>query len=489
MSKASMRGSNWPKTAIQWVSLVIFLAFATGLAQKYLPAFSDNLKGWLGELRVFVGTTPSLEVAVIVVAFLFVVFFTRFFCGYICPVGTVEDALMGLRNGFGINPLKVKPGDGADSFLRIFKYVVLFGLTLIFAKGIQVALAKWMLIAVLAVIVLGGLFIDRFWCKYLCPFGAAVNTARFWIIVAILTVAFWALNLFTKADISWIWLVGSYCVFGYLSEIIIRKTRFHLLRIVKEEDRCSHCGDCARVCPYTLAVSGSGSRLNDVDCTLCGECVAVCRHKALGVGIIKKTSVKRGVARFLPPVLAILFIVALLYAPKLELNSYKAAGMPETEPVEPLEEEAVVADTIAIEEEVADTVAVEPVPAGFQEFGYEVPGRRNKYSNKSLWVYEYVSQSFSDVNVAEAVPVLAQYLAKYEGFVGVFCRYDADGTPVIDMMYANPLRKAEILEAITKSTWTYKDADGASQSVPAAVIFEGKGAGRSYNEHREEFGF
>lgn len=29
-----------------------------------------------------------------------------------------------------------------------------------------------------------------------------------------------------------------------------------------------------------------------------------------------------------------------------------------------------------------------------------------------------MSQSFSDVNVAEAVPVLAQYLAKYEGFVG-----------------------------------------------------------------------
>lgn len=484
-----MRGSNWPKTVLQWVSLLVFIFLATGLAQKYLPGFVSELQQRVSASGDFIVSLPTMRLAIVVAVFLFAVFFTRFFCGYICPVGTVQDFLMSLRNGFGISQVNVRPGRVLDNVLRLFKYLILFALTYVLINGIGVPYARWMLIAVAVIIVVGGLLVDRFWCKYICPIGASVNTVRFWVLFVALTAAFWALNTFLNLGIDWIWLLAAYCVFGYLQEIILRNTRLHLFRIVKEEDRCTHCGDCGRACPYSLNVQNCGNRLNDVDCTLCGECVAVCRRKALGVGIVRKTSVNRGVARFLPPVFAILFVLAILFVPGMVAPEAYGTSAVAEEPVS-VEESA---DDVLMETP-EDTVALvaEPEiiePAGFHESGIEIKDRRSVYGNNEWWVLEYVSGTFDNLDVDTALPVLAAYLGKYNGAIGVYSRYDAENVPVIDILYANPLRKAAIYEAVAKDTWSYKGDDGVSVSVPAAIIFPEKGVGRSYKEHKDEFGF
>lgn len=316
MNRTSSRGCNWPKTVIQLVSLLVFVFFVSGLAQKMLPSAVSYLRERGPALASFISGIPSLGTFAVILAFLFVVFFARIFCGYICPVGTVEDVLADLRDGFCIKSIKVRPGSTLDGFLRVLKYVILFGLTYLFINGVQVTAGGWILAAIIVTIVLGGILVNRFWCKYICPAGAIVNTTRYWPMVILVTIIYWGLNYWTSFSIGWIWLVAAYCLFGYLSEVLLRDTWLHVFRIVKEDDRCSHCGDCDRSCPYSLDISRCGGRLNDVDCTLCGKCVNACRHKALGVGVIRKTRAGRGFARFLPPIFAILLIIVLAFIGK-----------------------------------------------------------------------------------------------------------------------------------------------------------------------------
>lgn len=204
-----MRGSNWPKTVLQWVSLLVFIFLATGLAQKYLPSFVSELQQRVSASGDFIVSLPTMRLAIVVAVFLFAVFFTRFFCGYICPVGTAQDFLMSLRNGFGISQVNVRPGRVLDNVLRLFKYLILVVLTYVLINGIGVPYARWMLIAVAVIIVVGGLLVDRFWCKYICPIGASVNTVRFWVLFVALTAAFWALNTFLNLGIDWIWLLAA----------------------------------------------------------------------------------------------------------------------------------------------------------------------------------------------------------------------------------------------------------------------------------------
>ena len=55
-----------------------------------------------------------------------VVLFSKLFCGYLCPLGTVQDLLAKARKGLGIKAVTVRNGSVADSVLRIFKYGLVF---------------------------------------------------------------------------------------------------------------------------------------------------------------------------------------------------------------------------------------------------------------------------------------------------------------------------------------------------------------------------
>lgn len=59
-------------------------------------------------------------------------------------------------------------------------------------------------------------------------------------------------------------------------------SRFSLLRVRCDSERCAVCGKCRRVCPMDVNPSdNSSTRQNGIECILCFECVKACPKHAL----------------------------------------------------------------------------------------------------------------------------------------------------------------------------------------------------------------
>lgn len=183
-------------------------------------------------------------------------FLGRAVCGFLCPFGLLQDLLNKIPFPKKIRTFK------ADRGLRRLKYVVLAVLVVIvplFAKmtpafckylcpsgtlsGILLAIADSRLFAllgstfawkvsVLVAIVLLAVAIYRPFCKYLCPLGAFY------------------------APFNKVALVGMSC----------------------DEAACVDCGACAETCGMGVDPSEDP---NDPECIRCGACIKACPAKAL----------------------------------------------------------------------------------------------------------------------------------------------------------------------------------------------------------------
>ena len=69
-------------------------------------------------------TTMQIVMGIVLAAG--VVLFSKLFCGYICPLGTVQDLLTKLRESIGLKGLEIAGNSIADKILRIVKYILLF---------------------------------------------------------------------------------------------------------------------------------------------------------------------------------------------------------------------------------------------------------------------------------------------------------------------------------------------------------------------------
>ena len=186
----------------------------------------------------------------------------RLACGFLCPFGLLQDLLSKLP----VQKRKLFPPLRYVKYLLLVVFVLLLPVLLLMVNGVgapafceyicpagtleaavplllthveyrQVIGGLFVLKSVILVAVLVGcLFISRFFCKMLCPLGA---------------------------------------IYGLLNRVSI--CRLHL-----DGKSCVSCGACRKVCPMDI---DPVVQLHSPECILCGQCVEACPQKALHLGI------------------------------------------------------------------------------------------------------------------------------------------------------------------------------------------------------------
>lgn len=186
----------------------------------------------------------------------------RLACGFLCPFGLLQDLLSKLP----VQKRKLFPPLRYVKYLQLVVFVLLLPVVLLMVNGVgapafceyicpagtleaavplllthaeyrQAIGGLFVLKSVILVAVLVGcLFISRFFCKMLCPLGA---------------------------------------IYGLLNRVSI--CRLHL-----DGKSCVSCGACRKVCPMDI---DPVVQLHSPECILCGQCVEACPQKALHLGI------------------------------------------------------------------------------------------------------------------------------------------------------------------------------------------------------------
>lgn len=322
---------NWPRLVLGWGVIVALVLFLTGIIPSQVKADPEAYcpMGGLEALGTYFvrGSLPcsmsSLQIIMGIALAGAVVLFCRLFCGYLCPIGTVQDLMTRLRTRLRIPAMNVNCV--VDKVLRVAKYALLFVIfwkTLsaseLFCKYIDPYYAAatgfkgenvtgWICGISFTAIFLGGFFIKNFFCKYLCPLGAISGAVKFWVWVAAYFGLWYLLTGVCGLEIHWLWCLGGFCLLGYLLEVLCGRPRAQLLKVHRNEAACNHCGLCEKKCPMGIEISEFNGSVNHVDCTLCGECVASCNKKAMAVAVVGQP-VKH--LRFLPAILTVVIAVA-----------------------------------------------------------------------------------------------------------------------------------------------------------------------------------
>ena len=194
---------------------------------------------------VFEGISNSMVLTIALVAI--AILGGRFFCGWLCPIGATQDFASWLGSKTNISKYNRLSNNGFNPLL--LKYPVLLALLIlsILGYGAMIAeLSPWRALMnlpkitsawsemeigfiILAGIFLASIFLSRFFCRYLCPLGAAQA-------------------LFSS--------------FSPLS--------------LKHSKGCSQCNKCFNECPVGIRLS-PGSDTISPECIRCMNCVENCK--------------------------------------------------------------------------------------------------------------------------------------------------------------------------------------------------------------------
>ena len=193
---------------------------------------------------------------------LFGVILGRTICGWICPLGLIQELLHKIPTP-KIRKSRVTRG------LSWLKYILL--------AVFVVAIPLWYGLK-------NNLPLPGF-CKYICPAGTfegamgllsnPVNTEKFSMLGI----------LFTRKFIIML-VIGLLCVFCYrsfcrficpLGAIYGFFNRFNVIGVKVDKDRCNNCGACVRSCGMDVR------RVGDHECINCGKCMEECAQKAISI--------------------------------------------------------------------------------------------------------------------------------------------------------------------------------------------------------------
>lgn len=216
-------------------------------------------------LKVFVPTLISVGVF-----FMFFFFLNKAFCGWVCPMGTVQELLyrIGRRLGRPLN--RFTPGNVGK--VRPVKWLML-------------------LVLVLALPTMAGMGVaaNEFGDPYcqVCPSRLATT---------LLTADAEQIALRTSTGVNFFLGALGNAMFGFviIAALAVRLPfcricpllswnamfqKLSPMRLVKvQHDKCGKCGVCEKACPMDIHEIGTeyGKKAFHEDCTLCGRCVEYC---------------------------------------------------------------------------------------------------------------------------------------------------------------------------------------------------------------------
>lgn len=228
----------------------------------------------------------------------------RVFCGWICPMNTLLEVVDKCRRLLRIAEIHERD----VKFSLMNKYLILavvlglVGVTGVpfvalfyppavmsremhlFVFGSSVGIGAYVILAICAIELFAS---KRWWCRYICPGGAL------------------------------------YSLLG----------RFRVVRIVRDESKCVHCGECVRVCQFDLRPMLV--QITGMECTNCGSCVKACNDDALGFRLMlphqefrkdeNRESAKKEPQLPTLPVLGLFAVIALL---PLRAEAHHILGLP-----------------------------------------------------------------------------------------------------------------------------------------------------------------
>lgn len=301
------RKPNYLKHLLQWgvllsiIATVLWAAFSDTAVdvEKYCPFGGLQAFGTYLVNNSLACSMSMLQIMMGIMLAVGVILFSKLFCGYVCPLGTVGEWLGKAGRKMHLQ-VTIRPGTIVDRLLRVLKYALLYTILYFtlssselfckrfdpyyaFATGFNGELVIWMSILSIAVFILGAIFIKMFWCKYICPLGAISNIFKFTGVFIAAGLACWILARM-GIEGAWVWVIAAACAICYLSEMILLRTYvFPLLVIERDNTACNGCGLCEKKCPYDIPICDY-NKVKHVDCTLCGNCVSSCATGALEVG-------------------------------------------------------------------------------------------------------------------------------------------------------------------------------------------------------------
>ncbi|MFN2314127.1 MAG: 4Fe-4S binding protein [Bacteroidales bacterium] len=296
-----MKKQNWYKLIYQFaiIGILTFMGFRLLFDKAYAPDFEAYCPfGGLQALGSYVTmdslscSMTSTQIMMGVVLFIGIVLFSRLFCGYICPLGTIGEWIGKLGERLKV---RITPKGFIDYALRLPKYALLFITFYFTLKSSELFCKKfdpyyavasgfdsdvvllWSLLAIVA-LVLGSLFIRLFWCRYLCPLGALSAIFKFsWWFLGIMAV--YVVLLLVGLEISYVYPLIIITAGGYILEVArMKKVWPDPVHITRNTTTCIDCDLCSEECPQGIDVA-SMVKVTHTDCTLCGDCLHACPEK------------------------------------------------------------------------------------------------------------------------------------------------------------------------------------------------------------------
>lgn len=239
------------------ISQIAFLILLPGL---FTLTFSELKKLYQmviqGNFNIYQALAGS---AAFISVIILTVLFGRFFCGWMCAFGTFNDFIHIIsKNVFKID---IKVDEKVDAALKYVKYVILIIIIAIawtMGSNIFQGTSPWDAfaqitnfpqvlydyafgVAILLLIAIGAMFIERFFCRYLCPLGA---------------------------------------VFAIISKL-------SLFKIKKPNEKCGKCRLCTNNCSMGLPLYKKNA-VRGGECINCLKCVETCPRKNTNAAIVNE---------------------------------------------------------------------------------------------------------------------------------------------------------------------------------------------------------